>query len=132
MTHAIKTLAIAALAGLAACAVPEMPDSDEGRALFIDNCAQCHGLNGQGAGPWVAELGRKPPDLTTLYARGFDRAQVLSVIDGYSQQDVPGRVMPEWGLLLRGDTVPVDIDGTLTPVPRPLAAVLAYLEEIQQ
>jgi hypothetical protein len=41
--------------------------------------------------------------------------------------------MPEFGALLEGDTVPVDVgDGVLTPTPRPLAALLAYLESIQE
>jgi hypothetical protein len=29
------------------------------------------------------------------------------------------------------DTVPVEVDGILTPTPRSLAALLAYLESIQ-
>jgi hypothetical protein len=40
-------------------------------------------------------------------------------------------MMPEFGALLEGETVPVEVDGTLTPTPRPLAALLAYLESIQ-
>lgn len=46
---------------------------------------------------------------------------------------LPGKEMPEFGALLEGDTVPVDVgDGVLTPTPRPLAALLAYLESIQE
>ena len=60
-------------------------------------------------------------------------AHVLSVIDGYDRTDLPGKEMPEFGLLLEGDTVPVDLgDGVLTPTPRPLAALMAYLESIQE
>jgi hypothetical protein len=63
----------------------------------------------------------------------FPRARVLSVIDGYDRTGLPGHDMPEFGLLLEGDTVPVDVgDGVLTPTPRPLAALLAYLESIQR
>jgi hypothetical protein len=58
---------------------------------------------------------------------------VLSVIDGYDRTGLPGKEMPEFGALLEGDTVPVDVgDGVLTPTPRPLAALLAYLESIQE
>ena len=39
--------------------------------------------------------------------------------------------MPEFGADLSGDLVPLDIDGVLTPTPRALAALLAYLESIQ-
>jgi hypothetical protein len=63
----------------------------------------------------------------------FPRAHVLSVIDGYDRTGLPGKDMPEFGLLLEGDTVPVDVgDGVLTPTPRPLAALMAYLESIQE
>ena len=74
-----------------------------------------------------------PSDLTQLTMDGeFPRAHVLSVIDGYDRTGLPGKEMPEFGLLLEGDTVPVDAgDGVLTPTPRPLAALMAYLESIQ-
>jgi hypothetical protein len=71
--------------------------------------------------------------LTQLAQKGaFPRAHVLSVIDGYDRTGLPGKEMPEFGLLLKGETVPVDVgDGVLTPTPRPLAALMAYLESIQ-
>jgi hypothetical protein len=54
------------------------------------------------------------------------------VIDGYDRTGLPGQDMPEFGLLLEGETVPLDVgDGVLTPTPRPLAALMAYLESIQ-
>jgi mono/diheme cytochrome c family protein len=119
--------------GLAACAVNDMPEANEGRILFTENCAQCHGAGAKGGGEfWASELGRAPPDLTTLYARGFDRTKVLSMIDGYTRAPFEDHEMPEFGLLLRGETVPVEVDEMMTPVPRPLAALLAYLESVQE
>ena len=56
---------------------------------------------------------------------------MLSKIDGYGRGSVSADVMPEFGALLEGDLVPVDIDGTLTPTPRNLAGLLFYLESIQ-
>ena len=56
---------------------------------------------------------------------------MLSQIDGYSRGKSPAHVMPEFGSLLKGELVPVEVDGVLTPTPRPLAALLAYLEAIQ-
>ena len=54
------------------------------------------------------------------------------MIDGYERAGQPGQEMPEFGLLLEGETVPVDTgDGVLTPTPRPLAALMVYLESIQ-
>lgn len=134
MKYAIGAFALMA-AGLAACAVTDMPDPDEGARLFVENCALCHGADGRGAGEIAAGLQPAPADLTRIAARNggvFPRVQVLSAIDGYTRME-PGEEMPEFGLLLRGPTVPVDTGaGDLTPVPRPLAAIMVYLESIQR
>ena len=119
---------------LGACTVSEMPGSGEGARLFAENCAACHGADARGAGPETLGIGKVPPDLTAITARNggtFPRAQVLSVIDGYRQGTHPGRVMPEFGENLGGNLVPVEVDGVMTPTPRALAALLAYLESIQ-
>jgi len=126
--------AIAGVAALVACTETSMPEAPEGARLYAENCAQCHGASGIGDGPWAAGMAPPPSDLTRLAVNGsFPSARVLSVIDGYDRTGLPGQQMPEFGLLLEGDTVPVDVgDGVLTPTPRPLAALLAYLESIQQ
>lgn len=133
----IRTVAVTlGLVGLVvACAkAPSMPEPPEGQALYQANCAQCHGISGTGDGEWAAAMQPRPSDLTQLSENGaFPRAHVLSVIDGYDRTGLPGQEMPEFGLLLEGDTVPVDVgDGVFTPTPRPLAALLVYLESIQQ
>ena len=127
-------IAIAGVAALVACTQASMPEAPDGARLFAENCVQCHGASGTGNGPWTAGMAPPPADLTRLSVDGtFPRARVLSVIDGYDRTGLPGQDMPEFGLLLEGDTVPVDVgDGVLTPTPRPLAALLAYLEDIQQ
>lgn len=139
---ALRDLRLAALvlapAGLVACAaMTAMPEPSEGAALFAENCAVCHGSGGRGDGPLAGDLTPPPPDLTTISARSggtFPRAEVLSTIDGYTRGDkAQGPDMPEFGLLLRGETVPVDTgDGIMSPVPRPLAAILFHLESIQK
>jgi mono/diheme cytochrome c family protein len=117
--------------GLAACMADErMPGPQEGAMLFADNCTACHDYQGSGG-----ELagGGQAPDLTQIAARNggvFPQAEVLTQIDGYGQGRA-GEAMPEFGKLLEGPLVPVDIDGALTPTPRPLAALLVYLESIQ-
>jgi mono/diheme cytochrome c family protein len=117
--------------GLAACAVDEMPGPEEGEILFNNNCSACHGVATEG-GALIG--GQTAPDLTGIAARNngiFPRAEVLSRIDGYGRGKVSSDVMPEFGALLEGPLVPVDIAGTLTPTPRPLAALMVYLESIQ-
>ena len=128
-----KLIWVGMVAGLVACAATSMPEPSEGRAIYVENCAQCHGVSGKGDGPWASDLSPRPSDLTALSPGGdFPRAHVLSVIDGYDRSGLPGQEMPEFGLLLEGDTVPLDVgDGVLTPTPRPLTALLTYLESIQ-
>lgn len=135
MSSIVKIFAGLGALALTACAVAEMPEPAEGFALYQENCALCHGPSGRGDGEIAAGMRPKPSDLTRITQRhkSFPRAHVLSVIDGYSRMDIPGQEMPEFGLLLRGPTVPIEItDGNLSPVPRPLAALLTYLESIQR
>ena len=120
---------------VAGCMAQDMPEAGEGAALFAENCAMCHGPAGLGNGFLAQGLDRRPADLTRITRRAggmFPRSAVLSQIDGYTKG--PRQVdMPEFGLLLRGPTVPVDVGGAQpSPVPRPLAALLAYLESIQR
>ena len=130
---AAQFAALGGLGVLVACASVSMPEPPEGRAIYSEYCAQCHGISGTGNGPWASSMTPRPADLTRLALNGsFDRARVLNIVDGYDRTGLPGQQMPEFGLLLSGDTVPLDTgDGVLTPTPRPLAALLVYLESIQ-
>ncbi len=132
MKRAIFAIAITGLTG---CTMPDMPEPPEGAKAFAENCAACHGADATGAGPETLGIGKVPPNLTQISARNdgvFPRANVLSIIDGYRAGTHPGRVMPEFGADLSGDLVPVVIDGVETPTPRKLAALLSYLESIQE
>lgn len=128
-------MAVGALTVTVACAATEMPEADEGQALFTENCAMCHGAAGRGDGMLAAGLKVKPVDLTKISRRNggtFPRVAVMSQIDGYTRGVLGDHNMPEFGLLLKGPTVPVDAgDGVMTPTPRPLAALMEYLESIQ-
>ncbi len=123
-----------AACALSACvAQNEMPQPSEGAKLYADNCTACHGFRADEE--VVLAGGQSAPNLSQISARNdgeFPRAAVLSQIDGFSRGSHAGQVMPEFGAELSGPLVPVDIDGTLTPTPRPLAALLAYLEDIQE
>lgn len=135
-----SAIAFGGLAIAVACTAPEMPDPDEGAALFSQNCAMCHGADARGDGELAADIraetGKGPANLTALSRRNkgtFPRARVLSYIDGYTRGRLPRQNMPEFGLLLEGPQVPVDTgDGIMSPVPRPLVALMTYLESIQR
>ena len=135
MNKVIGGLAAGGLCLIVACATVDMPEPVEGQLLFEQNCAVCHGATGRGDGLIARQLDPAPPDLTRITFRArdvFPRTRVLSVIDGYTRQ-APDEDMPEFGLLLEGETVPVVLeDGKMSPVPRPLAALLVYLESIQR
>lgn len=136
----MKFISIAAIAGgaavLVACtATNEMPGPDDGQALFVENCAVCHGADGTGNGEMARAMQTPPANLTLIAVRNndvFPRSKVLSTIDGYAKSDIDSPGMPEFGALLQGDLVPLDTgDGILTPTPRKMVALLEYLESIQ-
>jgi mono/diheme cytochrome c family protein len=138
--HSNITWGVAVLMMLSACTDMSsqdqtMPSPSEGAAFFAANCASCHGDAGKGDGPQAATLGARPTDLTALSRNNggtFPTARALSYIYGDPKQGHLARVMPQFGGAMADDLVPVDVDGTLTPTPRALAALLTYLESIQQ
>lgn len=126
---------LAAGLAIAACTPDEMPQAADGRGLYMEYCAVCHGADGKGDGEMARSMTVPPKDLTLIALRHgdeFPRAKVLSMIDGYARSDLDGPSMPEFGELLQGDLVPLDTgDGVLTPTPRKMVALLEYLESIQ-
>ncbi|MFD1341421.1 c-type cytochrome [Litorisediminicola beolgyonensis] len=134
-------LAVIAATGLAGC-VPEggpvtaMPEQSDGRALFLQYCAVCHGESAKGDGRMARSMAKPPKDLTLISLRHgdrFPRAKVMSIVDGYARSDLGGPAMPEFGELLSGDLVPFDSgDGKATPTPVKLVALVTYLESIQE
>lgn len=119
---------------LIACAPVAMPEADEGAQFYAENCTSCHGASGQGDGPLADGLSPRPTDLTLLAQKNggaFPAARALSYIYGDPEQGHLARVMPQFGGAMADDLVPVEVDGTLTPTPRVLAALLQYLEAIQ-
>jgi mono/diheme cytochrome c family protein len=49
-------------------------DSDPGKSEFQSSCATCHGIDGEGKGPFSTQLKVLPPDLTVLTKKNFDRS----------------------------------------------------------
>lgn len=128
------TIAIG-MAALVGCAPVSMPEPDEGAAFFAANCTSCHGASGQGNGPLADGLTPRPTDITVLAQHNngtFPTAQALAYIYGDPEQAHLARVMPQFGGAMAEDLVPVEIDGVMTPTPRVLAALLAYMESIQR
>jgi mono/diheme cytochrome c family protein len=85
------------LAGLLLCGAAVA----QGRVLYLENCAACHGQSGAGDGALAKVLIVDVPDLRHLSALSggrFPEDWVRSVIDGREQILSHGdRTMPVWG-----------------------------------
>jgi len=68
----------------------------DGRGLFVQNCAICHGGNGDGHGPRSAEMIPPPNDLTSPPWSDSDSGPKVyeAIRDG-----VAGTAMPSWKTL---------------------------------
>lgn len=79
-------------------------DPTNGKQMFANYCAPCHGLDGRGNGPTAAALKVKPFDLTGLTRnnRGkYPDAHVASVLQFGSALPAHGSAdMPVWGPIL--------------------------------
>lgn len=77
---------------------------DRGQRLYLQACAPCHGVRGDGQGPGAPGLHPKPHDFTTgmykfrttpLHAMPTDADLVRTIREG-----IPGTAMPAWKRLL--------------------------------
>jgi mono/diheme cytochrome c family protein len=120
-------VALLSLAGAATRAAG--PDPAEGRNLYDEHCAVCHGANGKGDGPLGAELKIRPADLTEISKRRagkFPEVEVREIIDGRRKvRGHGGTEMPVWGRVFSRSTFgEVQVDAKLD-------ALVAYLRTIQ-
>jgi len=102
----------------------------DGKTMFMDYCATCHGVNGKGAGPAAAALKVRPADLTVLSknnAGRFPATHIVSVLQFGTSAPAHGSAeMPVWGPVL----------GKMNPsIPQEKALRISnlshYLESIQ-
>lgn len=121
---------VSALAGSALA-----QDTDEGRILFVDHCATCHGLNADGSGPMAGVLLVKPADLTALSSENegaFPLTKVIMRVDGRDPLVAHGSPMPVYGDFFEGDdTALKTASGQPIMTSRAIADLVAYLKELQ-
>jgi len=122
------------------------PAITQGKALYVEYCASCHGPGGKGDGPDGAKLDPKPTDLTQI-AKGnggkFPFYEVMLQISGRSPTDqeqdasLPGSVtahanmkMPSWGKIFaqQEGTTPLDLQLQTTGK---IMLITEYLQSIQ-
>ena len=90
---------------LAAAAAPILINAEEepkrSAQAFAEQCAVCHGMSGEGDGPYADMLRSKPADLTVLSrdnAGKFPQRRVELAIDGRYMLAAHGvSDMPIWG-----------------------------------
>lgn len=81
----------------------------DGRKLFMQYCATCHGADAKGNGPTAKTLKKAPADLTRIEKQDgkFPAARIQRVISGDDMLESHGsRDMPVWGAVLRHKSGP--------------------------
>jgi hypothetical protein len=104
------------------------PVDPEGRKLFMQYCATCHGHDAKGNGPSARALKKAPADLTKIQKVDgkFPSMKVQRTISGDDMLESHGsRDMPIWGTVLRRNVGP----GFAT---MQIYNLTKYLESIQQ
>jgi len=98
-----KSLVIAAALAVCGAVQAQSKGSDKpvdaGKREYDSNCANCHGVEGKGHGPYNQFLQRSAPDLTQLAKNNggvFPLSRVYEVIDGAGAAH-GSRDMPIWG-----------------------------------
>ncbi len=101
MKRKARTAAMCAGVALAAGAAVAAVSGDPGKSEYDVNCAVCHGVKGDGNGPYRAALVKPPTDLTQLAKNNggtYPFEHVYQVVDGRIRVEGHGPGdMPVWG-----------------------------------
>jgi len=77
----------------------------DGKTMFHEYCAVCHGDEAKGNGPAADALKKRPADLTQIARKNngqFPEVKVMRVIQGDDVTAAHGsRAMPIWGTIFR-------------------------------
>ena len=109
--------------------VPAKPTvSVDGKSLFAEYCAACHGRDAKGGGPAANALKTSPGDLTQISRKNggkFPEERVLKMIKGEEAVVAHGNQdMPVWGPIFNNM-------GSLTMAQMRVHALLQYVQDIQ-
>jgi hypothetical protein len=107
-------------------------DLREGRQLYLQHCAACHGVKGDGHGPLEHELTAPPADLRLLsrkYGNPLPEDQIARFMDGRADVRAHGpRDMPVWGEEMWQYP---EGSGNPNQVSDSVAHIIHYLQSIQ-
>jgi mono/diheme cytochrome c family protein len=100
----------------------------DGKTMFHEYCAVCHGDEGKGNGPAADALKKAPADLTQVARKNggtFPEIKVQRMITGADEVAAHGnRAMPVWGNIFRSLS---NKDGETLRVN----ALMRYVEQLQ-
>ncbi|HVA80204.1 MAG TPA: cytochrome c [Candidatus Binataceae bacterium] len=120
-------LGLLLLAGTAASG--RAADVALGRQIYLERCASCHGLSGEGDGPVAPALITPPANLRRLserFGNPLPENQVARFIDGRAEVKAHGpRDMPVWGARFYAET------RDESAAQARIAELVAYLQSIQ-
>jgi mono/diheme cytochrome c family protein len=127
----ISTLVVAAgLLMLLNAGTAAADDISDGRAIYLQYCASCHGVKGEGDGPLARVLTTPPTNLRLLSQRvgnPLPEKEIARFIDGRSEVKAHGpRDMPVWGKRFYAET-----GGNEAMVRARIRKLVAYLQSIQ-
>lgn len=130
-----SVLALAVL-GIAAYAqnkvvkmVPAQPSGFDGKQMFTQFCAACHGEDGRGSGPAATAMKATPTDLTQIAKRNngkFDTLHLKYIINGQGVAAHGSEIMPVWGDVFKS----ISANGTFADMR--INAILKYMQGIQR
>lgn len=81
-------------------------DVEQGKKLYGQFCATCHGQSGKGDGPAAAALNPKPRDHTSKeYMSQLSDDDLLNVIKNGGASIGKSPLMPPWGASLKDDQI---------------------------
>jgi mono/diheme cytochrome c family protein len=132
----VTMLGLAGLLAAAAAAqtkinnvVPKDVSPVNGKAMFMEYCAACHGPEGKGNGPAAPALKKAPADLTQLSTHNngkFPDVRVSRYIEGVDTVQAHGtRDMPVWGDIFKSLNA-----NSAAPTMR-VSNLTAYVKSIQ-
>ncbi len=130
----LKLLAMAAALSLSATGA--FAQSNAGLQEYVEACASCHGLTGQGDGPLAEYMTAEVPDLTRLAMENdgtFPMLYVIMVIDGRTGIRGHGSEMPVWGSRYQAEMEPETGEyGAELLIRGRILALAEHIQAIQQ
>jgi mono/diheme cytochrome c family protein len=106
-THNVPMFVVALCAVVLGTALAaHAADAEQGKKLYGQFCASCHGQSGKGDGPAATALNPKPRDHTSKeYMSQMSDDDMLKVIKNGGASIGKSPLMPPWGASLKDDQI---------------------------